>query len=118
MQGGGHNPFVSQYGMQVDQVVEIEVVTADGKFQKVSECNNPELFWALRGGGGGTFGVVTAATIKVHPTVPIAVGRFILNSTSPKLWDSVAYFLQQGPTVRDRYGAQGRCCYNFTKPLQ
>ncbi|KAK3045515.1 hypothetical protein LTS18_013733, partial [Coniosporium uncinatum] len=107
MQGGGHNPFVSQYGMQVDQVVEIEVVTADGKFQKVSECNNPELFWALRGGGGGTFGVVTAATIKVHPTVPIAVGRFILNSTSPKLWDSVAYFLQQGPTVRDRYGAQG-----------
>jgi hypothetical protein len=54
MQAGGHNPFVNKFGMQVDNVVEIEVVTADGKFQKVSECNNPELFWALRGGGGST----------------------------------------------------------------
>jgi FAD/FMN-containing dehydrogenase len=54
MQGGGHNPFAHKFGMQVDNVVEIEVVTADGKFQKVSQCNNPELYWALRGGGGST----------------------------------------------------------------
>lgn len=54
MQAGGHNPFVNRIGMQVDNIVELEVVTADGKFQKVSECNNPELFWALRGGGGST----------------------------------------------------------------
>ena len=54
MQAGGHNPFVNKFGMQVDNVVEIEVVTADGKFQKVSACNNPELYWALRGGGGST----------------------------------------------------------------
>jgi hypothetical protein len=40
--------------MASHNVVEFEVVTPDGKFQKVSECNNPELFWALRGGGGGT----------------------------------------------------------------
>jgi hypothetical protein len=54
MQAGGHNPFVNRIGMQVDNIVELEVVTADGKFQKVSECSNPELFWALRGGGGST----------------------------------------------------------------
>ncbi|KAF1810030.1 FAD-binding domain-containing protein [Eremomyces bilateralis CBS 781.70] len=106
-QGGGHNPFSREYGMMVDQILEFEVVTADGKFQKVSECNNPELFWALRGGGGSTFGVVTAATVKVYPTIPIGVARFFVNSTTPKLWDAVAYFLQQGPTVRDQYGAQG-----------
>lgn len=53
-QAGGHNPFVNRIGMQVDNLMEIEVVTADGKFQKVSECNNPELYWALRGGGGST----------------------------------------------------------------
>ena len=61
MQAGGHNPFVNRIGMQVDNIVELEVVTADGKFQKVSECNNPELFWALRGGGGST---------QVHPPFP------------------------------------------------
>jgi hypothetical protein len=54
MQAGGHNPFVNRIGMQVDNIMEIEVVTADGKFHKVSECNEPELFWALRGGGGST----------------------------------------------------------------
>ena len=54
MQGGGHNPFANKFGMQVDSVMEIEVVTPDGKFQKVSSCNNPELYWALRGGGGST----------------------------------------------------------------
>lgn len=55
MQAGGHNPFVHKLGMAVDSVVEIEVVTPDGKFQKVSECNNPDLFWAIRGGGGSTY---------------------------------------------------------------
>lgn len=40
--------------MATDQILEYEVVTADGKFQKVNEQNNPDLFWALRGGGGGT----------------------------------------------------------------
>jgi hypothetical protein len=55
MQAGGHNPFVHKLGMQVDNVMEIEVVTADGKFQKVSQCSNPELYWALRGGGGSTY---------------------------------------------------------------
>jgi hypothetical protein len=54
MQAGGHNPFVNRIGMQVDNIMEIEVVTADGKFHKVSSCNEPELYWALRGGGGST----------------------------------------------------------------
>jgi hypothetical protein len=54
MQAGGHNPFVNRIGMQVDNIMEIEVVTADGKFHKVSACNEPELYWALRGGGGST----------------------------------------------------------------
>ncbi|KAF1984467.1 hypothetical protein K402DRAFT_422971 [Aulographum hederae CBS 113979] len=117
MQGGGHNPFAPDYGMQVDQVVEMEVVTADGKFQKVSESKNPDLFWALRGGGGSTFGIVTAATVKVHPTIPIAVGRFILNSTSPKLYDSLAHFLQVGPDLRDKYGVMGYF-YHMPKAFQ
>jgi hypothetical protein len=93
--------------MQVDALQEIEVVTADGKFQKVSECSNPELFWALRGGGASTFGVVTGATVKVFPTFPVAVTRFFVNSTDPGIFEAVAHFLQQGAKLRDSHGLQG-----------
>jgi hypothetical protein len=106
-QAGGHNPFVHKLGMQVDAIVELEVVTADGKFQKVNENNNPELFWALRGGGGSTFGVVTGGTVKVFPTFPIVVSRFFVNSTDPGLFDAAAHFLQQGAKLRDTFGLQG-----------
>ncbi|KAF1810771.1 FAD-binding domain-containing protein, partial [Eremomyces bilateralis CBS 781.70] len=71
-QAGGHNPLSREYGMQADNIVEFEVVLADGTFVKASECSNPDLFWALRGGGGSTFGIVTAATVKVYPTPPMA----------------------------------------------
>jgi hypothetical protein len=108
MQGGGHNPFAHKFGLQVDNVVEIEVVTADGKFQKVSECNEPELFWALRGGGGSTFGVVTALTVKVFPTFPVTVTRFFVNSTSKEgILEATSWFLQNGARVRDDNGVQG-----------
>jgi hypothetical protein len=110
MQAGGHNPFVNMHGMMVDNVMEIEVVTADGKFQKASACNNPELFWALRGGGGSTFGVVTAATVRVHPDFPITVTRFFVNVTTPydaRIFKATAHFLQRGATLRDKYGLQG-----------
>lgn len=107
MQAGGHNPFVNKLGMQVDNVMEIEVVTADGKFQKVNEASNPELFWALRGGGGGTFGIVTGATIRVFETFPIVVSRFFVNSTEDGIWNAHAHFLQQGARLRDQFGLQG-----------
>lgn len=51
---GGHNPFTHKFGMTADNIVEIEFVTPDGKFQKASACQNPDIFWALRGGGGST----------------------------------------------------------------
>lgn len=94
--------------MQADNVVEVEVVTADGKFHKVSECNEPDLFWALRGGGGGTYGIVTGATVKVFPTFPVIVSRFFVNSTSKAgIAKASAYFLQEGSKLRDKYGLQG-----------
>jgi len=96
--------------MQADNIVEFEVVTPDGKFQTASECSNPDLYWALRGGGGSTFGIVTGATIKVHPTFPITVARFFINATAPYsqgVFDASAHFLQQGAKLRDQYGIQG-----------
>lgn len=65
--GGGLSPLTGKYGLAADQVLSIDVVTPDGRFQTADEMNNAELFWALRGGGGATFGVVTSMTVKVHP---------------------------------------------------
>lgn len=69
--GGGHSPLSSLYGMAVDQVLSMEVVTADGRFVTASSASHPDLFWALCGGGGSTYGVVTSVTVKAHPQIPV-----------------------------------------------
>lgn len=75
-QGGGHGPFGPSYGLMVDQAVEFEVVTADGQLRLINECNDPDLFWAMRGGGGGTYAVLTRYKFQLHPAVPINVYSF------------------------------------------
>jgi FAD/FMN-containing dehydrogenase len=52
-QGGGHSTYTSYWGLAADQILSIEVVTADGRFVTANTTSNPDLFWALRGGGGG-----------------------------------------------------------------
>ena len=59
-----------KYGLSVDNVLEVDIVTADGKLQTVNACNQPDLFWAVRGGGGGTFGIVTRMVHKAHDAFP------------------------------------------------
>lgn len=65
IQGGGHGPLTSTYGMAADQVLEWEVVTSDGQLVSASPAHNADLYWALAGGGGGVFGVVISVTIRV-----------------------------------------------------
>ncbi|KAK6353910.1 hypothetical protein TWF730_008331 [Orbilia blumenaviensis] len=115
MQGGGHSPIGSKYGMAVDQVLEIKLVTPSGKYITANECENPEYFWALRGGGGGTFGVVTSATIKTYPTQPISVAIQTFNLTSNNTdiwWDWMAYVHSDIPRISDA-GLMG---YTFIFP--
>ena len=76
VQGGGHSPLSSLHGMAADQVLNYEVVTADGRFVTANAKENPDLFWALRGGGGSTYGVVTSATIKAHPDMRVTSTTF------------------------------------------
>ena len=66
-QGGGHSPLSSQYGLGADQVLEWEVVTAEGKHIVASPRQHEDLFWALSGGGGGTYAVVISMTVRAHP---------------------------------------------------
>ncbi|KAL8423851.1 hypothetical protein RB596_003896 [Gaeumannomyces avenae] len=83
LQGGGHTPMSGMYGMAADHVMALEVVTADGRFVTASPASNPDLFWALRGGGGGTYGVVTSAVVRAHPRVPVVTSWFNLSTYSP-----------------------------------
>ncbi|MBS0382954.1 MAG: FAD-binding oxidoreductase [Proteobacteria bacterium] len=61
---GGFGSWSKRFGTAAGNVLEAEVVTADGKIRVVNACNDPDLFWALKGGGGGSFGVITRLTLR------------------------------------------------------
>jgi len=62
--------------------LEIRIVTADGDHIIANSYRNKDLFWALRGGGGGTWGVVTSVTYKTHPSTPFSAASLLVNSTN------------------------------------
>jgi len=66
VQSGGFGNFSKRYGTAAGSLLEAEVVTADGKIRIANAGTNPDLFWALKGGGGGSFGVVSKVTLRVH----------------------------------------------------
>jgi FAD/FMN-containing dehydrogenase len=66
IQSGGFGSFSKHYGLAAAGLLEAEVVTADGKIRIANACTNADLFWALKGGGGGSFGVVSKVTLRVR----------------------------------------------------
>ncbi|THH16525.1 hypothetical protein EW146_g4120 [Bondarzewia mesenterica] len=73
LQGGGHGALTNTMGMGVDRVLQFKVVTPDGQYRVANACQNEDLFFALRGGGGGTFGVVLESTTLASPQVTLQV---------------------------------------------
>ncbi|KAF2838249.1 FAD-binding domain-containing protein [Patellaria atrata CBS 101060] len=69
IQGGGHGPMAGFYGLAADNALSFDVVTADGNFVTANADENPDLFWALKGGGPSTFGVVVSSTLRTFPEV-------------------------------------------------
>jgi FAD/FMN-containing dehydrogenase len=84
VQGGGFGSFSKGYGTGAGSLLEAEVVTADGQVRIANASTNPELFWALKGGAGGNFGVVTKLTVRTH-TLPKLFGvvNFDVKAKSP-----------------------------------
>ena len=81
VQSGGFGSFSKAYGTAAASLLEAEIVTADGTARTVNACREPDLFWALRGGGGGSLGVVTRLTLRTHP-LPDVVGAVFATITA------------------------------------
>ncbi|KAL3478431.1 hypothetical protein BJX99DRAFT_256552 [Aspergillus californicus] len=94
-QGGGHGPLASRYGLAADQVLEWEVVTAGGRILTASPVQNADLYWALSGGGGGTFAVVLSMTVRLYPEERTASGSLIFpfHAADARAWEVIRTFL-------------------------
>ncbi|PBK79957.1 FAD binding domain protein [Armillaria gallica] len=72
IQGGGVGPLSTIHGMLADNALSFEVITTTGRFVNASRTENSDLFWALSGGGPGTYAIVWSVTVKVQPDMPIS----------------------------------------------
>jgi FAD/FMN-containing dehydrogenase len=101
LQGGGFGSWSRKFGTGAANLLEADVVTADGQPVTANACQNADLFWALRGGGGGTFGVVTRVTLRTHAlpsTFGIVTGDIAAKSDAA-FQELIARFLE---LYRDR----------------
>ncbi|KAH9226004.1 hypothetical protein K456DRAFT_1755090 [Colletotrichum gloeosporioides 23] len=90
VQGAGHGPLGATYGLAADNTLEFEVVTPDGRHVVASRTENPDLYWALSGGGGGTYGIVLSLTTKAHPDGQVAGGSLAFENTNEEsFWAAI-----------------------------
>lgn len=106
-QGGGHGQLASRFGLAADQVLEWEVVTATGKLLIASPAQNADLYWALSGGGGGTFAVVISMTVRVYPEEKTASGvlQFASSTDLSRFWAVVRTYLVDTLPLLDAGGS-------------
>ncbi|MQS08496.1 FAD-binding protein [Streptomyces sp. IF17] len=94
--GGGIGYLVRKYGLTIDDLLAAEVVTADGVLRRVDAENEPELFWAIRG-GGGNFGVVTRMRFRMHELETVLAGLLVLPGTP----EAIAGFVELAQRAPD-----------------
>ncbi|KAI1669891.1 FAD-dependent isoamyl alcohol oxidase [Pyrenophora tritici-repentis] len=99
VQAGGQSQLVTAYGLAADQVLEWEVVTLDGRHLIATPDHHADLYWALAGGGGGTYAVVLSVTFRVFPEGPVAGGAMTVTSkNSTALFKAIELFFHQAPS--------------------
>ena len=95
--GGGMGWLARSHGLQANSVTAIELVTAEGEFVRTDAANDPELFWALRG-GGGNFGIVTALEFRLYPLTEIHAGFMLWDWTeAERVLTTWAQWAQDAP---------------------
>jgi FAD/FMN-containing dehydrogenase len=104
-QGGGHSPASRDFGLGADQILEAKVARADGTIVTANSCQNSDLYTAIRGGGGGTYGVVLSTTVKAHPQTGIVAQILSVAPTSdahiPDFMDALATLYSAYPDLND-----------------
>jgi len=90
--GGGFGWLSRRFGLACDNLISAELVTADGKLRRVSDKDEPDLFWAIRG-GGGNFGVATSFEYRVHPLNPSVLAGAI-DYPGPQVKDAIEFYAE------------------------
>jgi FAD/FMN-containing dehydrogenase len=118
VQGGGFGSFSKGFGTVAGGLLEAEIVTADGEVRIVNAVQHPDLFWAIKGGGGGTFGVVTRLTLKTHDLPDFLGGaKFAIHAKSDAAYRRLlARFLAhyQANLCNPHWGEQARAMRSNT----
>ena len=107
LQGCGLSAMSRKYGIGIDNVLNFEVVLANGSHVFADACTNPDLFWALRGGGGGTWGVVTSVHYKLHPVEPVleftmSIDNIVKTTVTVDSW--LEKWVELSPNLDHRWG--------------
>ncbi|KNG81506.1 FAD/FMN-containing isoamyl alcohol oxidase MreA-like protein [Aspergillus nomiae NRRL 13137] len=107
IQGGGHSALGPWKGMASDNALEFTIGTANGELVVANEYQNKDLFWALRGGGGGTFGVVVSVTVRTFDDAPLILTNLNITTSvgNPQYWDALTDFHASLPRINDAKGA-------------
>lgn len=100
-QGGGHSALATNFGLSADNTLEFEVVTADGQFLTASPGENPDLYWALSGGGAGNYAVVLSMTVKAHPDAYVGGAKlsFSADGISNATFDQAVHAFHSGASA-------------------
>jgi hypothetical protein len=102
----------STYGMGADNLLQATLITPIGELLTVNECQHPDLFYALRGGGGSTWGIVLSVVMKAYPTPQTSMHVLTLQAaqinqdSTKRFWDLMAYIHSELPRLKDG-GMQG-----------
>lgn len=107
--GGGHGPLSSHYGLAADQVLQATIVTPNGDVLVVNEAQNQDLLWAIRGGGPGSFGVVTEYVLRTYPipqnvvqtTLSMSMAGDNTKAAISASWDAMATLSSSLPDLMD-----------------
>eukprot|EP01084_Bolivina_argentea_P230062 388127_1 len=96
--GGGHSPISGYLGLGIDSILEYKVITANSTYITATNQSNSDLFWALQGGGGGTFGIILNITIKLH-YIPKNISS---NGGITLFVNEYPYYLDNGTVIGDQ----------------
>lgn len=94
---GGHSVLSPLFGLGADRLLEIDIVTADGELRTCNAYQDADLFWALRGGGGGALGVVLRATVKVEPAMSFTLAVMSFPPTADNQDAFVSQLIESTP---------------------